>query len=159
MSLFACGQSNNRNAVPIQEKDTTQNTHFVLDTSVIVILPINVDHKWLFKDTTSINLTNKELQTADSLLNECVRVHNINQDSTKRFSEFIDLKKYKRQYVAFANPKGERKVFINCLCSSVHFGYWKKGIVQVLDGGSCFFHVTINLTKLNYERLFVNGSG
>lgn len=164
--LLSCGQ----NSVPEQKKgipktqktnkDTRPNKQIVIDTSEIVIIPIDRANSWLFKDATSMELTDQDLQTVDKLLMDCIRIHNTRQDSTKQFSEYIDLKKYKRQYVAFIDSKGEKKVYVNCFCFS-DFGFddWKKTLVEVEDGGSCFFNVTINLTRLKYEQLNTNGYG
>jgi hypothetical protein len=33
----------------------------------------------------------------------------------------IDLKKYKRQYIAVTNSKGEKEVWVNCFCNT-----WRK---------------------------------
>lgn len=164
LTFCSCGQnSNSRKTDNIIEAKGISNvilhdTHVWEDTSVIAILRLDTSYKWLFKNTTSFILTNKDLQNVDKILTSCIKIHDEKQDTTRPFSEYIDLKKYKRQYIAFVNSKGEKKVFINCFCiSEWSFKYWKKSLVQVDDGGSCFFQVTINLNTLGYEQFKTNG--
>jgi len=164
LAFYACGQnSNSKNTDNIivskeNSNDTFHGTQSWKDTSVIAILPIDTIYHWLFENAKPLNLTEKDLQTVDNILADCIKTHNAKQDTTKEFSEYIDLKKYKRQYIAFINSKGEKKVYINCFCTSDWgFDYWKKSLVHVNDGGSCFFQVTINLTTLEYEKFGTNG--
>jgi len=140
--------------------DTISTTQSYLDTNTIAILPADKSSTGFLKDVNFIQLTNEELSKLDQLLKVCINTHNAKQDTTKEFSEFIDLKKYKRQYVAYIDKSGEKKVYINCFCiSNWSFEDWKETLVQVDDGGSCFFHLTINLTKLKYEQFATNGYG
>jgi hypothetical protein len=163
--LVACAQNetlNSKGDTKQNSKDTTIDRQLSFDTSKIVILSIDTSNPWVFKDVTSIELTNQELTRIDELLDDCIKVHNITEDTTREFSEYIDLKKYKRQYIPFLNSKGEKKVYVNCFCISAYvneFDYWKKDLVEVEDGGSCFFHVTINLKDNKYEQLYTNGYG
>ena len=163
--LFACAQTNSTNQKvpiikpPITNLDTLPDTPVNFDTSKIAILRVDTAYVWLFKNTTSINLVNKDIQTIDRLLSDCINAHNKKQDTTKKFSEYIDLKNYKRQYVPFTNSKGEKKVYVNCFClSGGNFIEWKKLMHIVDDGGSCFFNVIINLTTIECEQLNVNRS-
>jgi hypothetical protein len=61
--------------------------------------------------------------------------------------------------VPFIDSKGDKKVYINGFCVLDDFTYWKQTLVDVADGGSCFFHVTLNLTTNKYEKLFINAYG
>jgi len=152
---FACRQSHVSN-----KGAPTQNELLSYDTSRIVILLIDTANPWIFKGAASTQLTNQDLQTVHELLHECINVHNRKQDTTKEFPEYIDLKKYKLQYIPFKDSKGDKKVYINSFCvSDWGFHYWKQSLVQVEDGGSCFFHLIINLTTKKYEPLFTNGYG
>ena len=164
LTLCGCGQNSNSkktddiNVSKQSSTDTLHNTEGWSDTSVIAILPIDTSYHWLFENTKPLNLTEKDLQTADNILANCIIIHNAKQDTTRQFSEYIDLKKYKRQYIPLVNSKGEKKVYINCFCiSDWGFDNWKKSLVQVDDGGSCFFQLIINLTTLEYEKFGTNG--
>ncbi len=166
-TCFACGQTHtsdkpDEGSKAVALKDTNLNKQLLFDISRIVILPIDTVNHRIFKNTIALQLTNPDLQTTDQLLTDCINAHNSKQDNTQRFSEYIDLKNYKRQYVPFTNSKGEKKVYINCFCISDYvngFDYWKKILVEVDDGGSCFFQLTINLTTKQYEQLYTNGYG
>ena len=152
--VFSCGQ----NQVPHQ-KETTPHETLIYDTSKIAMLPIDTTNQWVFKGATPLQLRNQDLQTISQLLNDCISTHNTKQDTTKEFSEYIDLKKYKLQYIPFIDRKGDRKVYINSFCVSDwdDFNYWKQTLVFVEDGGSCFFHLTVNLTRNKYEEFQTNG--
>ena len=102
------------------------------------------------------------------LLSECIEKYNLDQQKQfdkinkehpeHRFNKsdfIIDLTKYKRQIIAVTNDKGEKEVWVNCFCNDAN--YWKKEIVQVMDGGKCFFNFKINLTTKKYFDLRVNG--
>ena len=139
----------------------TSNQLLSFDTNKIAILSIDKKNS-LFKDAKEMKLTNKDLKTVDKLLNECIQTHNLKQGTTKEFNEFIDLKKYKIQYIPFMSSNGQRKVYVNAFCN-YYWNFdsigWKKYIVQVDDGGSCFFHLTINLKENKYEEFYTNGYG
>ena len=165
--LFSCEQTQVSNQTHdkrevINTHDTNLNKSLLIDTSNITILPIDTANVWVFKNATALQLTNQDLQTIDKLLTDGINANNSKQDTTKRFSEYINLKDYKRQYIPFLDSKGERKVYINCFCLPDYpneFDYWKRSLVEVDDGRSCFFHLTINLTSKQYGQLFTNGYG
>ena len=155
---FACGQAN----VSISHPAVAQEK-LAYDTGRIAILPLDSIHgHWLFGKASGVQLTNGDLKIIDSLLNECINQHNSKQDTTKRFSEYIDLHRYRLQYIAANDSTGERKIYINGFCfidGDADFDYWRKALVTVDDGGSCFFHLTINLNRKKYGHLFTNGYG
>lgn len=155
---ISCRQNKSSNKTP----DTTAKQQLSFDTSKIAILPIDTSDHWLFKDADPMRLTNQDLKSLDKLFNDCIQTHNSKQDSTKEFNEFIDLRKYKIQYVPFISSKGEKKVYVNAFCNH-YWNFdstgWKKYLISVNDGGSCFFHLTINLTENKYENFYTNGYG
>jgi hypothetical protein len=154
----SCGQ----NKSSTKTFDTTTIQQLSFDTNKISVLPIDTSDYYLFKDANKMQLTNQDLKTVDKLLNECIQTHNLKQGTTKEFNEFIDLKKYKIQYIPFMSSNGQRKVYVNAFCN-YYWNFdsigWKKYIVQVDDGGSCFFHLTINLKENKYEEFYTNGYG
>ncbi|OQP66504.1 hypothetical protein A3860_13545 [Niastella vici] len=107
---------------------------FVADTSVIAI----------FNDRSKINFSSEELSLVDSILQQCINDYDL-----------MNISAYKRQYVPAINDKGEKVVWVNCFCGTSR--NWKKDLIVVNDGGSCYFNVTINLTSHKYENLIVNG--
>ncbi len=162
--LTSCGQSNR-----VKENQEKQTETIYIDTSVIVILPFDTIQHWVFKDSKPTELTNDDLLKIETILNKCINEYNPDQE--RQFKEMndkhpeykldknnfiIELGRYKRQYVSAINSKGEKEVWINCFC-----GEWdnndRKRILQVEDGGNCYFNLKINLTKGEYYELMVNG--
>ncbi len=144
----------------VNPKDSNSKEQLSMDTRKIAILPIDTSNHWTFKDAVPFQVTNQDLQDlqeVDKLLHACIDSFNKTQDTTKTFSEYINLANYKRQYVPYVTSKGEKKVYINCFCTPDHFDYWKKSLVEVMDGGSCFFQLTLNLSLKQYEKLHLNG--
>jgi hypothetical protein len=147
----SCGQNKSQNH--LEKKDTSQQATLNVDTSEIAIFNLKAD-LWLrkrFGTAKSFRLTNTDLKTIIELYKKCVHENNID---TSHFH-------YRRQYVPFIDTDGHRKVWINCFCSDFNFSYpfWKKSIVLVDDGGSCFFNVVINLTDNSFTNFEVNGNG
>jgi hypothetical protein len=103
-----------------------------------------------------LNLTNADLIETDKILNDCFRT-SIIQPHTKN-SVSTKLSDYKRQYIPYINQIGQKLVWVNCFCDDEEL-YWKKEIVEVEDGGYCFFHVTVNLTTKTFDQFLMNGYG
>jgi hypothetical protein len=95
-----------------------------------------------------VTLSDEELKEVDTLLNLC-----INDFNAKGEKKRIDLSHYMLQYMPSMNSKGEKEVHIEGLCSS--FGEdWKTfNSATVMDGGKCFFNLTINLHSKKYTEL------
>lgn len=166
IALFACGQRNRISPATIKGftsnngMDTISKTGAKSDTGNIAILPFNKTNAWMLKGATELKLTTEDLDSIERLLTDCLKAHNATQDSTKQNSAYIFLNSYKRQYLPFVTKTGDKKVLINCFCiSDWDFEHWKRYLVQVDDGGSCFFHLYVNLSRHTYEQLFINGEG
>jgi hypothetical protein len=162
--LTSCGQTNSSSRNQEQNKRNT-----LIDTSKIAILPFDTTQYWVFKDSKSTELTNDDLLKIETILNECINDYNLDQE--KRFKEIIDknmknnldknnfiieLKRYKRQYIAAVNSKGEIEVWINCFCGAGNQN-WKTNLILVEDGGNCYFSLKVNLTTGQFYELMVNG--
>jgi len=141
------------------------------DTSVIAILPYDATDSWLFKNGRPAIITNKDLATIETTLIECLKVYNAEeqkwyekvnvQHPEYKFDKsyfVINLARHKRQYVAFINEEGEKEVWVNCFCD-MWGENWRKEIIQVDDGGNCYFNLKINLTTGKYYDLIANGFG
>src|SRR5690606_3023640 len=139
------------------------------DTSIIAILPLDTTQYWIFKNNKPTDLTTDDLHKIEVILTKSI--DDYNSDQEKQFTEInnkhpkyklskknfiIDLTRYKRQYVATLNSKGEKEVWVNCFCNS-HNRDWKTEIIVVKDGGNCYFNLKINLTTEKYYELMVNG--
>lgn len=98
----------------------------------------------------AFDLEANEVEEIDRLLTKCIRKNR----------KFLSHKNFEllRQCIAVTNSKGEKLVWVNCLCKEGGYANeFKYEIVEVLDGGSCFFSMMINLTKGSYFLLSVNG--
>jgi hypothetical protein len=84
-------------------------------------------------------------------------------------SRIYEFKRYKRQYVSYLNNKGQGIVWVNAFCEipdimvedspgefRVQEMDWKNQIVQVNDGGSCYWKIIINM-KTKKGNLHFNG--
>ena len=156
------GNSKNQNNLNQQTK---------IDKTSFVILKYDTTFNWLFDKAINLKLTNQNIEDIEKILNKSVDEYNIEQEKEfikmkaehpeyklEKEDWLIDLKKYKRQYVAVINAFGEKEVWINCFCG----GWGKRNIcktkvVIIDDGGHCFFNLKINLTKGVYYHFDVNG--
>ena len=161
----------------INEEIKTDSIFVELDTSVIAIIPFDTimfSGWWNLKnDVTNAELTQSDLLEIEYILTKCIIEYNIQQK--QRFDEIptespikdinlfvINLKDYKRQYVVIENSKGEKEIWINCLCNEFCDRFsdrdsWQKSVGIILDGGNCFFQLKINLTQKKYYDFYVNG--
>jgi hypothetical protein len=120
-----------------------------------VIIPYDPKlNKYIFKNGISTELTVYDLENINKILQEAVDNYNI---ELKPFMENIkELSKYNRQYMAIINENAEKEVYVNCFYNR-NSEHWKDNHIIVMDGGSYYFNVKLNLTKLIYYDLRVNG--
>ena len=162
--LTSCGQANTSNEN--QDKHTGA---IRIDTSVIAILPFDTTQHWIFNDSKPTDLKTEDLQNIETILTKCINDYNPEQEKqfeeiNKKHPEYklnnknfiIDLTRYKRQYMASINSKGEKEVWVNCFCDTWDKN-WRKKLIFVKDGGNCYFNLKINLTTGQYYELMVNG--
>ena len=151
---------------------TFVNAQAKLDTSNYAIIKFELSNPHPFGNKyKAAELELSEIIEAENILSICA--NNYNKLQMLRYNEIIkrnpksksrpkiaslviDLPRYKRQYVAVINSKGEKEIWINCFCTN--FGIdWRHTIVNVDDGGNCFFNVRVNLTTKQYFNFMVNG--
>ena len=54
--------------------------------------------------------------------------------------------------------KGEKIIWVNCIRKNIgHENEWKKGILEMLDGGDNYFNLKINIRTKKYYEMYVNG--
>jgi len=102
-------------------------------------------------------LTQDDINQVDSLLISSVTDYN--NSLTDGHDDYkIDLKgkDYKKQLIAVTNSKGEKEIWINCFCDDWDKS-WKTEIIEVHDGGPCYFNLKINLTTKKIYDFGVNG--
>ena len=166
--LTICLTSYGQTKTETKNKDKNQNTYNI-DTSVVAVLSFDTIRNWVFNDSKPTDLTNIDLLKIETILNQCI--NDYNPDQERQFKEIydkhpeykldkknfiIDLTRYKRQYVAVINSKGEKEVWVNCFCGAGNQN-WKKNLIFVRDGGNCYFNLKINLTTGQHYELRVNG--
>ena len=162
--LTSCGQTIN-DTISQQKQDEIKK----VDTTKIAILPFDTNQYWIFKDNKPTDLNKDDIQKIENILTICINEYNLGQekqfiDIDKKHPEYkldkknfiIDLTRYKRQYVATINSKGEKEIWINCFCDT-HNKNWRTERIVVKDGGNCYFNLKINLTTGQYYELMVNG--
>jgi hypothetical protein len=146
-----CGQKDNK-----IKNITSVTKTFRVDTSMIAIIPFDKISSYIFdKNCKPYFLTHDDLLEIERLFQSCIDDYN-KKLSPKDKNNFSIFGSNKRQYVAVINQKGEKEVWLNYLCET-NGDSWKKGISIVKDGGSCYFHLKVNLTKKIYYDLSVNG--
>ena len=150
-----------------------------MDRNRVAILKYNPALDAELKDYSPITLNPNSFTIIDSLLLKCINKYNpiglkdwedfIRRNPDANISEkgfVIDPKrKYLRQYIPLINNQNDTIVWVNFFCEK---GYskedfellnWKQNVVYVMDGGSCYFNLKINLTKRIYYELEVNDIG
>ncbi len=151
------------------KNNSMQKNELQIDNSKIAIIAFKPEYNWLFKNAITTDLTNKDISKIEKTLESLVLKYN--NEQKKVFAIYlakktggdltlerltINLLNYKRQYIAIKNEKGEKEVWINMFCRN-SFGDWKKVIIDVSDGGNCYFNFKINLNTNKYYGLMFNG--
>ncbi len=157
VTFIACRDLPNKN--PAGEKTLSQDSRLNYDTSTTTIIALKSKSEWPFDSTCKATvLTQDNLQTIDTLLLRCIANYN-NSLSNNKEQWGIDLVKwnYKKQLVAVINKDGQKEVWVNCFCNTWDNDQWKTEILQVDDGGTCYFNFKINLETKKYYALIVNG--
>lgn len=120
--------------------------------------------KWVTgKDFTIWKPNQIDLNKVDELLNEAIEENKFYFLKTKKISE---LRKSYRQYLCYINEKGEKIIYINSMCelftdydednNPIPFD-WKNKMVDISDGGECYWNIKINITTTKYYELRING--
>lgn len=159
--LLACNSESHKTSIELPpmliQTDTNNGTQF------IAIIKNSAIKK-------TIQLTKNDLAIIDQQIKVAVSDYNIERErylkkirledpttTIKREDFFIDLKNYKRQYVAHINVKKQKEVWVNCFCSHEGNDEWKSKIIEVRDGGKCYFNLKIIIVQKSYYEFMVNG--
>ena len=151
--IFNIASGQNKSQNHLNKINHSQAKRLNIDTTKIAIFNLKSGW-WLnkkFDGSKYFVLTDADINTINELFKKCVNENNID---TSHFH-------YKRQYIPFIDKAGNKKIWVNCFCSNFDndFPHWKKSIVIVSDGGSCFFNLIINLNENSFSNLEVNGVG
>lgn len=96
--------------------------------------------------------TKKDIERVENIINQYLQE---NKEFKKRIGH---LRRFKRQYVGYKNAEGEKIIWVNSLCGNEFKKRIKEDIVFVLDGGSCYWNVKINLEKGVLFDPIINGN-
>ena len=167
--LGACNQQEKTKPVASSESLQLRIIESKPDSTSFVVLPFDKKSDYLFKGAKPAELSVTEISRVESLLKQAVHEHNKAQEKDYqemlksspntpygRENYFIDLQKYRRQFIAMYNASGEKEVWVNCFCSGSESN-WRREVVMVDDGGNCFFNLKINLFKGTWHDMMVNG--
>ncbi|MBU1013490.1 MAG: hypothetical protein KKG99_10830 [Bacteroidetes bacterium] len=107
--------------------------------------------------------TRIEIQKAEKLLNEGLKNINaslLNQNGSDQSPIIHEkLKKYKRQYFGYIDKNKSKLLFINCFWPNKrHLDNWDKQMIFVLDGGSYYWSIKVNLETEELFELSINGN-
>ncbi|MDB5150455.1 MAG: hypothetical protein JWQ57_4475 [Mucilaginibacter sp.] len=105
------------------------------------------------KNYHSIPLTDADFAEVDNILIKAAEDHN----NRNVYGLIHNTDKYYKQVVAAENEKGEKEVYLNCLCSLNNKSDWKMYLIRVMDGGNCYFQVRMNLKTEKVIYFSVNG--
>ncbi len=137
-----------------------------------VILEDSLHYDWLKKryGYEQWQPTEEHLALSQTILESAIANHEF--DFIKKPIK-PNIEKHYRQYISYLNEKGEKTIEINAFCELskippkkelAEIGVtewtemdWKNYYVQVDDGGFCYWRIKINIDKMSYESVMVNG--
>jgi hypothetical protein len=105
-----------------------------------------------------------DLKKVDEILIKAIDENQFYFYRTKKLSE---IKNSYRQYVCYIDEKGEKIIFINSMCelftdydknnNPIIFD-WRNEMIDVSDGGECYWNIKVNLSTNEYYELKINGN-
>ena len=111
--------------------------------------------------TPRFSPTKQEVEKAEKCLKK--NLEELNQPLVNQTPKTIihqKLNKYKRQYFGYVDSNGQRILIINCFWVKRRDDInrdWLKQSIDVLDGGSYYWHVKYNLDTDKLFDLNING--
>ena len=157
-TLTSCGQAHPNKSAKKMDNQHPQPIQIDTEkTTVIPFAPATMSYPFSNAYKSSV-LNQSDIYAIETLLITCVADYNKSLKSGRAYRE-IDLNKhnYRKQLMAVVNAKGEKEVWVNCFCNTWGSDKWKREIVVVMDGGSCYFNFKINLATKKVYNLRVNG--
>ena len=112
-----------------------ENKRYKIGDSEYVILKFNSFEKYpIFENATATKLNKEDIIRAEEIIKDKIS-YNLSQN------------KYKRQYVAAINDKGEKLIWVIFFYSEDASSNWKSAIFGAYDGGNYFFQIKVNLKR------------
>jgi c-di-AMP phosphodiesterase-like protein len=172
LTILSCTRTSDSNLTNSDNVDTLSTVdNAALDSLDFNIVKYDTSYYYIFPKTfVSTDLSDKEIVACENLLR--LFIENYNVEAKKRFDEMtkqypnvkfnvrdytIELEDYGRQYMSVVSDKGEKMVYVNCFCDPKEFEYRDKELVQVHDGGNCFFNFRVDLKNKTIFDFMENG--
>lgn len=168
ISLTACNGQTKQADKTIEKQIVSSN--FQIPDSTYVILDYKSDWHRIFKDAELTTLSENELDEVEKIIEQAIKENNEQQRESlekhntiypnDRWTETgfeLKTKGFKRQYVTVINDKGQKEIWINFFCNDWGSENWKSDLMEVNDGGNCYFNLKVNLEKKTYSELYING--
>ncbi len=86
------------------------------------------------------------------------QISKLRDGGEKNGQQIRNPEKYYRQYVGIVAGK-QKLVYINAFCEDPPPKYWKQKLVQVSDGGPCYWNVFYDTAAGEFLYLEINGVG
>ena len=153
LSILLSGCNQKPTQTTAKSKPISMNGPIHLTDSNYAVLPFIKSEFAPFQNAKAASIYGPEIPLLERLINTAIGEYNLEAKG----GLVIDDREYRVQLIAVLNEKGEKEVWVNCFCPGSIFKGWRKAIVEVDDGGSCFFNLKINLTTKEYYDLAVNG--
>lgn len=100
----------------------------------------------------SVDLDASDMTALDSLLNLY-----FNQGGDLNANKSTD---YLKQCISVIDSNNEKEVWVNLLCKGSKLNKeYQYYVITVNDGGDCFITMKVNIAKLKYYHVMVNGNG
>ncbi len=170
--VFGCSKTSDSTITISDSADSIKMMQNIsLDSLDFSILKYDSSHRYTFPSTFKpADLSSQEVIECEMLLRAYVLNYNI--EATKEFEEVtkklpnlkfdikqftIELEEYGRQYMAGLSEDGNKIVYVNCFCYPEEFEYRNKELVEVTDGGNCFFSFKVDLKNRKIFDFRENG--
>jgi hypothetical protein len=153
--FFLCGACGSERRHPIVDLNALTTSSHHVDTSAYVILQFDAKRDYFFQkpeDFRAATLCAAEVDEMEPLVDSAYR--QLAKELPTNYQSLQPLSMYKRQYVAVINRKGQKEVWVNFFCEAPE--YWRRGTVDVVDGGACYLQLYINLTLRTASKLYDN---
>lgn len=119
--------------------------------------PTDIDLVFYKKHYKPTKLTKEQLIVAQSIIKGVSDSLNFLITSTNTNTGVVDTLKHVFQIVTAKNSKGQVFLWINAICEPDK--EWRRRIVFVDDGGSCYYKFKIDLAFRKYFAIEINSSG
>lgn len=139
----------------------TEEKNYISGTEYTVITYTNFPNDI---DSKPSKLSRKEILEIEDIisleLNDILKFHKNRTNETYRGKDKELIKKqnkYVRQYVPRLNSNNEKIVTIFFICApKTQFPDWKTQTYNIIDGGSCYFNITVNFNSKKILKTYVN---